>query len=90
MQIKIDDRLREIAQKIVAEGKSNEEWAAIESDDMFQEGQYEGGFDADEGEFCFSFHGGKEAGEVWFQFSLEVAGAIAIGQTPEIEGRPAE
>ncbi len=88
MQIKIDDTLRDIAQKIVAERKSRDEWAAIESDDMFREGLYQGGFDADEGEFCFSLHG--DEGEVWFQFSLEIAGAIAAGQTPDIEGRSAE
>ncbi len=88
MKIEIDGTLREIAEKIVAEGKSADEWAAIESDDLFQEGRYEGGFDADEGEFCFSYYG--EEGEAWFQFSLELAHAIAAGETPEIEGREAE
>ena len=43
-----------IANEIIEQHNSLNEWAAIESDDMFQEGIYVGGFDATEMEFCFN------------------------------------
>ncbi len=88
MNVPIDKDLRCIAQKIVAERKNLDEWAEVESDDMFQEGSYSGGFDADEGEFCFSYYGTDE--EIWFQLSLAQMEEIAAGDTPVISGQRAE
>ena len=84
----IDDHLRIIAASIVNENKSLEEWSDCESDDMFHRGRFAGGFDADEREFCFSFHGTD--GEFWFQLSLAQIKSIADGEILSITGRPAE
>lgn len=69
MEINIDTNLLNICKEILKENKTPEEWAEIESDDMFQIGSYVGGFDATEMEFCFSFY--KNEKEFWFQISLE-------------------
>lgn len=59
-----------IADIIIKDNKSLDEWAEIESDDMFQEDCYVGGFDRTEMEFCFSYY--DETGdEYWFQISLD-------------------
>ncbi len=87
MNVPIEPALRKIAQFIVAENKTAVEWAAVESDDMFQEGDYSGGFDADEGEFCFSYYASE--GEIWFQASLDQMTEIAHGGTPELKGSEA-
>ena len=57
-----------ICKEILEENKSDDQWAEIESDDMFQQGNYEGGFDATEMEFCFSVY--ENGQEYWFQFPL--------------------
>jgi len=89
MKIPIEPELRKICVQIESEGLTVQQWAEIESDDQFQMGQYVGGFDADEGAFCFT-HVSSDQTEHWFQFSLETALAIAndasvvlMGQTPE-------
>ena len=53
---------------------------------MFQEGRYVGGFDADEAEFCFSYHGEEE---YWFQISLDDVTRVAAQEGVHIEGRKA-
>ncbi len=88
MKVPIDEDLRRIARAIANEKKSLDEWAEIESDDMFQEGSYCGGFDADEGEFCFSYYGPD--GKVWFEMSLGQVEEVASGGSPTITGQPAE
>ena len=88
MRIPIDEPLRRIAQTIVGEKKTPKQWAAFESDDMFQDGDYQGGFDADEGEFCFSYY--SSDGEAWFQLSFSQVREIAAGGSPTIAGRMAE
>jgi hypothetical protein len=55
--------------EIIAENKTVAEWAEIESDDMFQAGRYEGGFDATGMEFCFSVC--IDDVEYWFELSLD-------------------
>ncbi|MDP6555956.1 MAG: hypothetical protein QGG71_14900 [Pirellulaceae bacterium] len=69
MDYQIDDEFRSICQEIVAEDKTEDEWAEIESCDMFQTQKYCGGFEADEEEFCFSAY--LTDREYWFQLSLE-------------------
>lgn len=76
MKHPIDNALRSIFQKILQEDLIEAQWSDIESDDMFQEHPYIGGYDADECAFCFSFYSGGE--EHWFQVTLaEVRLAVA-------------
>lgn len=88
MRVPVDEHLRRIAQSIAQEKKSLDEWAEVESDDMFQEGSYSGGFDADERAFCFSYYGPD--GETWFQMTFAQIEELASGATLTITGRPAE
>lgn len=88
MQLRFDEVFRGICQGILSENKNPEEWSEIESDDMFQDGGYVGGFDADEAEFCFSLH--REDGEFWFQVSLEQIRQIVDGSLQVVDVRPAE
>ena len=77
-QLQADDTLRSICQDIIAQNKTDAEWAEIESDDMYQDGPYVGGYNAIEQEFWFSFfEGGKE---YWFGFGLPIAEKIATGK----------
>jgi hypothetical protein len=89
MQLVIDSELRTLCREIVAEKRSAEEWAEMESDDMFETESYEGGFDATEEAFCFSHYteGGEES---WFQLTLSEVQALAAGEDRAIEVRPAE
>lgn len=89
MQIPTKKELRSICQSIVAEGLSLDQWAEIESDDMFQSASFCGGFDADEQAFLFSWYA-NDSKEYWFQLSMEEAVGIATGGSPQIVGRPAE
>lgn len=88
MIFKIDQELKFICQQISEENKSIEQWNEIESDDMFQNVKYVGGFDATEEEFCFSVY--IECKEYWFQFSLEDAKGISKGFINEIEAYVAD
>ncbi len=69
MDYKVDEIFKEICNLILFEKKSLKEWAEIESDDMFQNEKYVGGFDANEMEFCFSMY--ENGIEYWFQVSLK-------------------
>jgi len=66
---KLKDEFYSICKEILAENKNVEEWSEVESDDMFQAGIYEGGFDATGMEFCFSLYENEK--EYWFQFPLD-------------------
>lgn len=87
MKHKLQEDFEVIAAQIIKENKSLEEWARIESDDMFQEGNYIGGFDATEMEFCFSVY--IEDKEYWFQLPVEAFLKIAGGEITEIEVKEA-
>jgi hypothetical protein len=89
MQLPMNAELRTLCREIVAENKSVEEWAEIESDDMFETESYEGGFDATEEAFCFS-HYTEDGEESWFQLTLSEVQAIAAGEDRVVEARPAE
>jgi hypothetical protein len=86
MTIQPDAELRDICRQIVAEGRSEAEWSAIESDDWFQSANYVGGYDATEHAFCFSYLD-SDRKEWWFQLSYEEAGRIAAGAVASIELR---
>lgn len=79
MKIKITTELFSIFQEIVNENKKEEEWSEIESSDMYQEGDFSGGFDAIEHAFCFSYYD-QEGEEYWFQVTLDEIKEIIDGQ----------
>lgn len=84
MKLKVDDELRAILRGIANESKSADEWAEIESDDMFQSENYVGGYDADEMAFCFSCYSqGRE--EYWFQIDLSEINRVLAGDLSSIE-----
>ncbi len=88
MDIPITSQLESICQDIRAKNYSMEQWAQVESDDMFQSGSFCGGFDADESEFCFSFYA-TNGKEYWFQIDLKMAIETSNGKAPSISGRTA-
>ena len=87
MKTPVSADLLTIFRKIVEENKSNDEWAEVESDDMFQTVHYSGGFDATEMAFCFS-HFDPNGGEFWFQLSLDEVSSVANAGEGEVEVRP--
>jgi hypothetical protein len=86
MNIPVDDELRGICSEIVSQDRTDEEWAAVESDDMFQSPSYVGGFDATEMAFCFSYFdpGGVE---YWFQLTSSEVSKVENEQKRSIELR---
>jgi hypothetical protein len=87
MQIVADDEFLAICREIVMTDHSDEQWAEIESDDMFQTDSYCGGYDATEEAFTFSYYA-PDGEEYWFQLTLADIRALAAGQPMSIEGRP--
>lgn len=88
MKHEIEESLRVLCHKILNENKSIEEWSEIESSDMFQEGNYNGGFDSIEEEFCFSVY--IDDVEYWFQFPLEDVPKIISREISVIDVRKAD
>ena len=82
--IPIISEFKEICSKIVSENLSEAEWSAIESDDMFQSNTFEGGFDATENAFTFSFFINEK--EYWVQLTLEEISKIDAGQVLTLKG----
>jgi hypothetical protein len=89
MQIQIDHEFLTLCEQILKEDHSLEEWREIESDDMFQTPHYEGGFDATEDAFCFSYYD-PDGGELWFQLTLSEMMQAVAGQLKSIEARRPE
>jgi hypothetical protein len=88
MQIVPDDEFLAICREIAMTDHGEDEWAEIESDDMFQTDSYTGGYDATEEAFTFSYYA-PDGEEYWFQLTLAEVKALAAGQQVAIEGRPA-
>ena len=67
-----------------------EQWAEIESDDMFQNEKYCGGFDYDDagGEFWFRLFEGDD--EYWFSLTLDEVQAGLAGDKNSIDVEPAD
>lgn len=84
MELKVGDEFKGICKSIVNENKLVNEWAEIESDDMFQTENYCGGFDATEMEFCFSYYD-KKRDEYWFQLPLSEINDILEGKKESLE-----
>lgn len=87
MQIPVPDDLITICREIVAEGKSDAEWAEIEAGDWFQADSVTGGYEADEHAFTFSVHT-PDGGELWVVLTLGEAAEVARGTRTTVEARP--
>ena len=88
MEVSLSKEFLEICAEIQRRGLSEDQWALLESCDMFQSKNYCGGFDATEMEFTFSyFEPGKEW---WFQFPLVRVEEVLSGVVTKFEARSAE
>ena len=82
MKHDLKQEFKEIATEIVNSKKTESQWTEIESDDMFQKGNYVGGFDAIEMEFVFGY---TESGqEKTFQLTLEQINKVADGTMTQV------
>lgn len=86
MQIPVRDDLIAICREIVAEGKSDAEWAEVKAGDWFQTGTVTGGYEADEHAFTFSVHT-PDGGELWIVLPLAEAAEVARGARTAVEAR---
>lgn len=86
-EIQVDEQLLSICRGILKENLSVGEWTEIESDDMFQTENYEGGFDGTEKEFVFSFYDDKE---YWFQMTLEQVYEVSSGELKSVSSIQAD
>jgi len=89
MDIPVTEEFVSILKRIESECRNPEEWAEVESDDMFQSDNFVGGFDADEAAFCFSYFD-KNGDEYWFQFTLSDVQELLAGKSLRLIGRSAE
>lgn len=89
MVITVNKDFLSICKNILEQKLKEEEWAKLESDDMFQEGSFEGGYDADEIAFCFSYYD-NNGEEYWFQLTLDEIEKVAYGEMIDFEGRSAD
>jgi len=78
MKIPVDGNLEKYVRKI-AENPDLEYWRDHESPSWFQDEKLNGGFDALDDVFGFSFRP-KDGVEYWFQFSIEEATRAANGE----------
>jgi hypothetical protein len=88
-QIEADDDLRKICLEIVIKGRTAAGWDQNECYDIFTAGPYEGGYDATEHKFLFSYYA-PDGKECWIGFDLEVATRIASGEQHFLEIHKAE
>lgn len=78
-QLKVDEELLSLCNEIHSAGKTDEQWAEIESCDMFQTKKYCGGYDATEQGFWFSYYD-QDQTEWWFEFTTESLSKITSGK----------
>ena len=88
MMLSVEPELKQICVKIVAQRWSEQEWALREADDWFQTERYEGGYDATEEAFCFSYYA-PDSKEYWFQVTLAEVEDIVAGSVRNVAARPA-
>ena len=88
MEIPVDHEFLTLCDEILKQNLSLQKWREIESDDMFQSRRYEGGFDATEDAFCFSYYQ-PDGDELWFQLELSQIAEVVAGKKTSIEARKA-
>lgn len=79
MIILITEELKGICYTIAKEQKTALERKEVEADDMVRSPSFEGGYDATEHAFCFSYYDAKKP-EFWFQLTLDEVNEIAAGR----------
>lgn len=89
MKYEIDEAFVRICKQILAEDNTVEEWYEIQSDDMFQDEKYCGGFESMEDEFTFSLYD-ENGDEYWFEVTLEEVKDIVGGKLNTVEIRLAD
>lgn len=89
MRIPVTEEFRNICRSICAEARSEETWSLVESDDLIQTDNFEGGYDTTERAFCFSFYDDQRS-EFWFQVTLAEVNQIAAGEDVTLVGRAPE
>ena len=87
MEILVPADLGAICREIVAEGRTDDEWAEIEAGDWFQTETVTGGYDAGERAFTFSFYP-PDGEETWIVLTLAEAAEVACGERTAVEARP--
>lgn len=87
MKIAVDNEFLSICKNIIQENKDIEDWRLVEADDYFISENYEGGFDATEDAFCFSYYDFNKQ-EWWFQLTLEEVDQVLTREMKEILIRP--
>ena len=88
MKIQVDEELAKIFKEILSFNRNSDEWALIESDDMFQSEKYEVGYDATEEAFCFSYYD-QSRKEYWFQMNFDELNKIMTRDIKDIVVRSA-
>lgn len=86
MEIPVPADLLAICAEIMAEGKTDDEWAEIEAGDWFQTETVTGGYDAGERAFTFSYYA-PDAEELWIVLTLAEAAEVARGERTTVEAR---
>ncbi len=89
MKLKLKPEFKKICSNILNKNKTEIEWAEIESDDLFQNDSFCGGFDATEIAFCFSYYDTNN-NEYWFQLTLNQIKEVIDGSLIEFDMREAE
>jgi hypothetical protein len=78
MKLIIDENLRQLCRKIVADYDTNGEASLIDSDDLYQAPNFCGGWQSEDRRFWFSFYA-KDGGDYIFSFTLDEARLVASG-----------
>lgn len=86
MKIHVTKELRAICDEIQAENKTDDKWALIESDDMFQSESFEGGYEAGDRAFWFSYYA-PDSSEWWFKLTLQDVHRICVGELTEVNAK---
>lgn len=89
MQLQVGDELVSLCAQIVQARRSLNQWREFESDDMFHNAHFCGGFDATEDAFCFSYYN-PSGTEYWFQLTLPEVRQVVSGELNIVDARYAE
>lgn len=87
MFVSVNENFKRICIDIVAQDRNDDEWALVQSDDMFQLEEFEGGYEALERAFCFSYYA-ADSKEYWFQLTLPEIKEVADGKRSILEVNP--
>jgi hypothetical protein len=86
MKLRVSQKFVVICQRIVDTDWTESEWAAHEADDWFQTDHFDGGYDATENAFCFSYVR-ADLCEYWLQLTLPEVHDVLAGRIQELSAR---